>query len=82
MDLETAKTIVRDHEGLPPLTDDAKANFVIDVAQAQVMGQPPLSGGGLELSDWEDERKLYEREVEDAESVKTYSIQELKEEYL
>lgn len=84
MDLETAKTIVENHEGWPPLTDDAKVNFLLDVAQSQVMDQPPLFGETLELSDWEDERERYEQEAEvvGEEKVKVYSVEELKEEYL
>lgn len=83
MDLETAKTIVRNYEGWPPLTDNAKVNFLLDVAQNEVMDQPPLSGETLELSDWEREKERYEQEVEAIEGVnKIYSVEELKEEYL
>jgi hypothetical protein len=82
MDLETAKTIVENHEGWPPLTDDAKANFLLDVAQNQVMDQPPLFGETLELSDWEDQKERYEQEVEAVAGFETHSVEELKEKYL
>jgi hypothetical protein len=82
MDLEEAKTIVENHEGWPPLTDDPKANFLLDVAQNQVMDQPPLFGETLELSDWEDQKRRYKQEVEAVAGFKTHSVQELKEKYL
>ncbi len=82
MDLEIAKIIVQNHEGWPPLTDDAKTNFLLDVAQSQAMDQPPLFGETLDLSDWEDERERYEQEVEAVAGFETYSVEELKEKYL
>lgn len=85
MDLEEAKTIVEKHGGWPPATEDARANFMLDVAQNQVMDQPPLFGETLELSDWEDKKDLYEEEAEineHANTIDTYSVQELKEKYL
>jgi len=84
MDLEEAKIIVTNHGDWPPLTCNPYVNFLFDVAQRHIVLTQSVEGN-MELSDWEDLKEDYEKEVEvieDADDIDPYSVEELKEKYL
>lgn len=65
--VEKAKMVIEKHNsGWPPMTDNPHVNFLLDVAQQEMMDVSASST--LDLSDWEDVREEYERELEAYES--------------
>lgn len=85
--LDEAKTIVEEHDSWPPMTDSPRANFLLDVAQRKVMAQPSsVFGDLLQLSDWENVKEDYKREVEAYQSeeveAEPYTVEQLEKAYL
>lgn len=67
--VEKAKTVIEEHDSdWPPMTDNPHVNFLMDVAQQEMFGVSASLDSTLQLSDWEDVRKEYERELEAYES--------------
>lgn len=85
IDLYEAKLIVKNRDDLPPMTDNARANFLIDVAQQKVVMDSDVAMGAVQISDWEDVKEEYEREVEayqEDDDIEPYTVEEIKEMYL
>ena len=85
IDLYEAKLIVKNRDGLPPMTDNARTNFLIDVAQQKVVMDSDVAMGAVQISDWEDVKEEYEREVEayqEDDDIEPYTVEEIKQMYL
>jgi hypothetical protein len=85
--VEKAKTVIEKHDsGWPPMTDDPRVNFLIDIAKQQMYAVSESFDSTPELSDWEDVRKDYEKELEAYESeaveIEPFDAEALSQKYL
>lgn len=85
--VEKAKKVIEAHENdWPPMTENPYVNFLLDIAQQEMMQVSANLDPTLEVSDWEDVREEYEEEVSvyqrENVSLEPFDAEELAEKYL